>query len=121
MVTPPTVLLEDDLMFGSRVRAALAGLPVRSVYRLDQLLPALGESGATTVILNLSGAPPPTLAAVQALRAAGPVRIIGILGHKERAERAAAKLAGCQVILPHSAVSTRLRALVSNRAAAQAR
>jgi DNA-binding NarL/FixJ family response regulator len=113
MATTATVLLEDDLMFGSRVRAALAGLPVRSVYRLDQLLAAVGESGATTVILNLSGGPAPKLAAVQALRAAGPVRIIGILGHKERAERAAAKLAGCQVILPHSAVSTRLRNLLA--------
>jgi hypothetical protein len=113
MAPTATVLLEDDLMFGSRVRAALVGLPVRSVFRLDQLLPAVGESGAATVILNLSGGPPPKLAAVQALRAAGQVRIIGVLGHKERAERAAAKLAGCHVILPHSAVSTRLRALVA--------
>lgn len=113
MDAPDVVLLEDNLIFGSRIRAALKGVPLRSVYRLDSLVAAAQQAAATTVILDLSGGAPDRLAAVRALRATTRARIIGIAGHKERAVRAAAAQAGCHAVLPHSAVPVRLQGVIA--------
>jgi len=119
MPSDQTVLiLEDDLFFGSRVRAALAGLKVRSVFRLDALPEVVRREHPRAIILNLSGGAPEKLEMVRTLRAAGAARIIGVAGHKERAVRSRALEAGCHTILPHSAVPVRLRQLVNQAAPA---
>ncbi len=107
------LVLEDNLIFGSRVRAALSGLPMQSVYRLEGLAAAVQANRPRVVIVDVSGGPLDKLRAIAALRAAGIEKIIGIAGHKERAVRARAVSAGCHTVLPHSAVPTRLRMLVT--------
>ncbi len=109
---PAALILEDDLFFGSRVRAALAGLPVRSVYSLDALPEAVRTDPPRAIILNLSGGAPEKLQMVRTLRAAGAARIIGVAGHKERALRTQALEAGCHAVLPHSAIPVRLPSLL---------
>lgn len=113
MSVPDVVLLEDNLIFGSRIRAALPDVAMRTVYRLDGLVPAVQQVAAATVILDLGGGAPERLDAVRMLRATTTARIVGIIGHKERAGRIAAAQAGCHVVLPHSAVPVRLKAIVA--------
>jgi ActR/RegA family two-component response regulator len=103
----PVVALVDDLMFLSRIReaAARAGVAVRAVRTVEDALSAC-RAGAGRVIVDLDSPRLPAmdaLIALQADSALASVQRIGFFSHVETERAAAARAAGCEVVLPRSA------------------
>jgi DNA-binding NarL/FixJ family response regulator len=110
------VVLEDDLLFLSRIREAAGAQPVRVARSTAALLEACRADPAAMVVADLDS---PRLRAVEAIRAlrqdpagAG-IRVVGFFSHvhAERAQEAIA--AGADQVLPRSAFVRDLPSLVA--------
>jgi hypothetical protein len=113
------VVLEDDLMFLSRIREAAKASAVEvRVARNAAALLAACEAGATGVIASLDSARLPVLDAVRALRADARFSALPVTGylshvHAERAQEA--RGAGFDRVLARSAFVAALPDLVAGR------
>jgi DNA-binding NarL/FixJ family response regulator len=115
------VAFVDDLMLLSRVREAARALDVevRGMRRVPDLLEACRHS-PTVVLIDLDSARLPSTEALTALRSAGHLESIPVVGffshvHPERA-RTAQEL-GCARVLPRSAFVQELPSLLKSAAA----
>ena len=111
------VVIEDDLMFLSRIREAAkaTGAEVK-VARNAAALVAACEAGATGVLANLDS---PRLAAVEAVRTLradarfAAVPVVGYLSHVHADRAQEARAAGFDRVLARSAFVQELPALVA--------
>ena len=98
------LLLCDDLIFTSRITgtAKALGLSVGVARDVAGLLRMAKSSPPTCVLLDLHfpGLDLPTLLAE--LRAIGPMRVVGYGSHVDAATLHAARVAGCDPVLPRS-------------------
>ena len=102
--TRPVVAFVPDLMDRSRIEIAsrTAGRPVDFVARPDDLVTAVAR-GATFVIVDLAPA-----GVLDVLPRLGRAHTVGFASHVDKALLAAARKAGCDEVLPRSAVFRRL-------------
>jgi CheY-like chemotaxis protein len=109
------VVLVPDLFFATRVATTAARVGVTlETPAPREALDAIRRRPPDLVILDLR-APGDPLALVRALKAdavTGRVPVIGFYPHVERALREAALAAGVDHVLPHSAFTARLAALL---------
>ena len=113
------VAVVPDLFFATRISATAAQVGVRldlppSGAALEAALEAIRAAAPALVILDLH-APGDPLALARALRAdpaTRTLRVIGFYSHVDRALRAAALEAGLDEVLPRSAFTARLPALL---------
>jgi DNA-binding response OmpR family regulator len=98
MATSHVALVSDDLMFASRLRAALAG-------KVDVSVVASGDAlEAGTVFVDLNDDVEARLALIASLRARGGVRVIGFCQHDERAVRVQAMERGADQVVTNAAL-----------------
>jgi CheY-like chemotaxis protein len=116
------LVLEDDLLFLSRIREAAGSMPVRAVRSAAALVEACRSAASPLVVANLDS---PRLQAPQAIRAlrqdpagAG-VEVVAFFSHvhAERAREAIA--AGADRVLSRSAFVRELGALLKSGAPAE--
>jgi CheY-like chemotaxis protein len=108
------VALMDDLFFQMKVAetAKHLGLELKVATNGDALL-ALLEPSPNLVIVDLNARSQP-LAAIERLRAAQKdLRVIGFLSHVQRDLAAQAEAAGCNEVMPRSAFTQNLAAILS--------
>lgn len=108
------VALMDDLFFQMKVAetAKHLGLELKVATNGDALLELL-EPAPNLVIVDLNARSQP-LAAVERLRAAHKdLRIVGFLSHVQRDLAAQAQAAGCSEVMPRSAFTQNLAAILS--------
>ena len=103
IVTPPGLLLSDDLIFASRIAGAAraAGLEVRQVRSADQLADTARRLGVRGVIVDLAFPGLDLTALMQQLRGMG-ARVIAYGPHVDAELLRSARAAGCAVVLPRS-------------------
>jgi len=109
------VALVADLMFGSRIREAAAGAPVRTARKIEGLLEACRSEPPTIVLVDLDDDRIQPLDAVRALRAdaaTSALPVIGFVSHVNGARAQEALAAGCTRVLARSAFVVELPALV---------
>lgn len=113
------VAVVPDLFFAARIAGAAEHLPVTlETPAPGEAFEAIRRSPPGLVILDLH-APGDPLSLVRALRADPATRtvpIVGFYAHVDRALRAAALAAGLNQVLPRSAFSARLAALLTGEA-----
>jgi CheY-like chemotaxis protein len=108
------VALMDDLFFQMKVAetAKHLGLELRVATNGDALLELL-EPSPKLVIVDLNARSQP-LAVVERVRAAHKdLRVIGFLSHVQRDLAAQAQAAGCNEVMPRSAFTQNLAAILS--------
>ena len=108
------VALMDDLFFQMKVAetAKHLGLELKVATNGDALLSLL-EPAPNLVIVDLNARSQP-LGAIERLRAAQKdLRIIGFLSHVQRDLAAQAEAAGCNEVMPRSAFTQNLAAILS--------
>lgn len=108
------VALMDDLFFQMKVAetAKHLGLELKVATNGDALLELL-EPAPNLVIVDLNSRSEP-LAAVERLRAAQKdLRVVGFLSHVQRDLAAQAQAAGCSEVMPRSAFTQNLAAILS--------
>jgi DNA-binding NarL/FixJ family response regulator len=108
------VALMDDLFFQMKVAetAKHLGLELKVATNGDALLELL-EPAPNLVIVDLNARSQP-LAAVVRLRAAQKdLRVVGFLSHVQRDLAAQAQAAGCSEVMPRSAFTQNLAAILS--------
>jgi len=108
------VALMDDLFFQMKVAetAKHLGLELKVASNGDALLGLL-EPSPNLVIVDLNARSQP-LAAIERLRAAQKdLRVIGFLSHVQRDLAAQAEAAGCNEVMPRSAFTQNLAAILS--------
>ncbi|MGC2529771.1 MAG: hypothetical protein WA639_18630 [Candidatus Acidiferrum sp.] len=108
------VALMDDLFFQMKVAetAKHLGLELKVATNGDALLELL-EPAPILVIVDLNARSQP-LAAVERLRAAHKdLRVVGFLSHVQRDLAAQAQAAGCSEVMPRSAFTQNLAAILS--------
>jgi CheY-like chemotaxis protein len=108
------VALMDDLFFQMKVAetAKQLGLELKVATNGDALLSLL-EPAPNLVIVDLNARSQP-LGAIERLRAAQKdLRIIGFLSHVQRDLAAQAEAAGCNEVMPRSAFTQNLAAILS--------
>lgn len=108
------VALMDDLFFQMKVAetAKHLGLELKVATNGDALLGLL-EPSPNLVIVDLNARSEP-LAAIERLRAARKdLRVIGFLSHVQRDLAAQAEAAGCNEVMPRSAFTQNLAAILS--------
>lgn len=108
------VALMDDLFFQMKVAetAKHLGLELKVATNGDALLGLL-EPSPNLVIVDLNARSQP-LAAIERLRAARKdLRVIGFLSHVQRDLAAQAEAAGCNEVMPRSAFTQNLAAILS--------
>ena len=108
----PLVVLVRDLVFRSKIHAAAErqGVPLRLAPRGSTLAEALAGLEHPTVLADLGE--PGLLEQVRAAKAAGPVRVIGYLGHLQEALMAEARQAGVDEVLTRGQFVARLDSLL---------
>jgi DNA-binding NarL/FixJ family response regulator len=107
------VALMDDLFFQMKVleTAKHLGLELKVATNGDALL-ALLEPAPSLVIVDLNARSQP-LAAIERVRAAQKdLRVIGFLSHVQRDLAAQAQAAGCNEVMPRSAFTENLSAIL---------
>ncbi|HTQ62719.1 MAG TPA: hypothetical protein VMI32_21005 [Candidatus Solibacter sp.] len=108
------VALMDDLFFQMKVAetAKHLGLELKVATNADALLGLL-EPVPDLVIVDLNARSQP-LAAIERLRAAQKeLRVVGFLSHIQRDLAAQAQAAGCNEVMPRSAFTQNLSAILS--------
>ena len=108
------VALMDDLFFQMKVAetAKHLGLELKVATNGDALLGLL-EPSPNLVIVDLNARSQP-LAAIERLRAARKdLRVIGFLSHVQHDLAAQAEAAGCNEVMPRSAFTQNLAAILS--------
>lgn len=108
------VALMDDLFFQMKVAetAKQLGLELRVAANGDALL-GLMEPSPNLVIVDLNARSQP-LAAIARLRAAQKdLRVVGFLSHVQRDLAAQAQAAGCSEVMPRSAFTQNLAAILA--------
>ncbi len=108
------VALMDDLFFQMKVAetAKHLGLELKVATHGNALLELL-EPAPNLVIVDLNARSQP-LAAVERLRAAHKdLRVVGFLSHVQRDLAAQAQAAGCSEVMPRSAFTQNLAAILS--------
>ncbi|MGC1617976.1 MAG: hypothetical protein WA765_05755 [Candidatus Acidiferrum sp.] len=108
------VALMDDLFFQMKVAetAKHLGLELKVATNGDALLGLL-EPAPNLVIVDLNARSQP-LAAVERLRATQKdLRVVGFLSHLQRDLAAQAQAAGCSEVMPRSAFTQNLAAILS--------
>lgn len=113
---PAIVVAGDDLLFSSRLSAALdtLGYHPRVVRTLDALEAALAE-GPAAAIFNLASV---QLDAITAIRRAKTqagtqgIPFLGFCGHADRARQAAARAAGCDLVTSNGEIAGDLSRLL---------
>jgi DNA-binding NarL/FixJ family response regulator len=108
------VALMDDLFFQMKIAetAKHLGLELKVATNGNALLELL-EPAPNLVIVDLNARSQP-LAAVERLRAAHKdLRVVGFLSHVQRDLAAQAQAAGCSEVMPRSAFTQNLAAILS--------
>jgi DNA-binding NarL/FixJ family response regulator len=108
------VAMMDDLFFQMKVAetAKHLGLEFKVATNGDALLGLL-QSAPNLVIVDLNARSQP-LAAIERVRAAQKdLRVIGFLSHVQRDLAAQAQAAGCSEVMPRSAFTQNLAAILS--------
>jgi DNA-binding NarL/FixJ family response regulator len=108
------VALMDDLFFQMKVAetAKHLGLELKVATNADALLGLL-EPAPKLVIVDLNSRSQP-LAAIERVRAAQKhLRVIGFLSHVQRDLATQAQVAGCDEVMPRSAFTQNLAAILS--------
>jgi len=108
------VALMDDLFFQMKVAetAKHLGVEFKVAANADALLSAL-ETSPNLVIVDLNARSNP-IQAIERLRAAkNEVRIVAFLSHVQKELAARAQAAGCNEVLPRSAFTQNLAAILS--------
>ncbi|MHB8500877.1 MAG: response regulator [Candidatus Acidiferrales bacterium] len=108
------VALMDDLFFQMKVAetAKHLGLELKVAANGDALMGLL-EPAPNLVIVDLNARSQP-LAAIERVRAAQKdLRVIGFLSHVQRDLAAQAEAAGCNEVMPRSAFTQNLAAILS--------
>ncbi len=109
------VALMDDLFFQMKVAetAKHLGLELKVANTGDAFLGLL-EPAPNLVIVDLNARSQP-LAAIERLRVAQKdLRVIGFLSHMQRDLAAQAQVAGCNEVMPRSAFTQNLAAILSS-------
>lgn len=108
------VALMDDLFFQMKLAetAKQLGIAVKVVTNAEALLEEVKAAPAVVIVdLNARGGP---VQAVERLRAAGnSTRIVGFLSHVQTELATRAKAAGCDEVMPRSALTLNLAAILS--------
>jgi DNA-binding NarL/FixJ family response regulator len=108
------VALMDDLFFQMKIAetAKHLGLELKVATNGDALLELL-EPAPNLVIVDLNARSQP-LAAIERLRAAQKdLRVVGFLSHVQRDLAAQAQAAGCSEVMPRSAFTQNMAAILS--------
>jgi hypothetical protein len=97
-----------DLVFRSKIHAAAErlGIPFRFTPRSGSLEQAVREAGGGTLLVDL--AQPGVLDEVRAARLAGPLRVVGFLGHLQTDLMDEAAAAGVDEVLTRGQLVSRL-------------
>jgi DNA-binding NarL/FixJ family response regulator len=98
------LLLCDDLIFTSRITgtAKALGLAVGAARDVAGLLRMAKQAPPTCVLLDLQFPGLDLLALLGELRSLGPMRVVGYGSHVDAATLHAARVAGCDPVLPRS-------------------
>jgi len=109
-------IVVDDLIFLSKIEdtARMVGLVVK-VVGPGQLVKESEGRSATAVLIDLNHRSGKALEAIRALKGEsrkGAVRVIGYLSHVQTDLAAAAREAGCDLLLPRSAFAQQLPGLL---------
>ena len=98
------LLLCDDLIFTSRITgtAKALGLAVGAARDVAGLLRAARQAPPTCVLLDLQFPGLELVTLLAELRAIGPMRVVGYGSHVDAATLHAARVAGCDPVLPRS-------------------
>ena len=104
MSTPLGLLLCDDLIFSSRITgtAKALGLIVNTARDIASLSRMARNEPPTCVLLDLQHPQLDLVALLIELRAIGPMRVVGYGSHVDAATLHAARVAGCDPVLPRS-------------------
>jgi len=110
------LIVVDDLIFLSKIEetARLVGLAAK-VVDPDRLMEESGRESATAVLLDLNHRSGKALEVIRALKSnpgEGVAPVIGYLSHVQTDLAAAAREAGCDVVLPRSAFVQQLPGLL---------
>jgi DNA-binding response OmpR family regulator len=113
---PAIVVAGDDLLFSSRIAAALDSLGYRPlvVRTLDALVDALAEAPAAA-ILNLASVRLDAIAAIRRAKTDTGTRrvpLLGFCGHADVSLQAAARAAGCDLVASNGEVTGNLSRLL---------
>jgi len=108
----PLVVAVRDLVFRSKIHAAAErqGVPLRLAPRGSTLAEAIAGLEHPTVLADLGE--PGLIDQVRAVKAAGPVRVIGFLGHLQEGLMAEARAAGVDEVLTRGQFVVRLDSLL---------
>jgi len=108
------VALMDDLFFQMKLAetAKHLGVEVKVATTADALMPLL-DSPPKLLIVDLNSRSQP-IAAIERLRAAkSGVRVVGFLSHVQTELAAQARAAGCDEVMPRSAFTQNLTAILA--------
>ena len=108
------VALMDDLFFQMKLAetAKHLGVEVKVAATADALLPLL-DPAPKLLIVDLNSRSQP-IAAIERLRAAkNGVRVVGFLSHVQTELAAQARAAGCDEVMPRSAFTQNLAAILA--------
>jgi CheY-like chemotaxis protein len=99
------LLLSDDLLFISRIAgtARAAGVEMTAVRTADELLYQARTKAPACVLLDLQNPGLDVGDVVRNLKSEGGPHIVGYGSHVDTATLAAARAAGCDLVLPRSA------------------
>jgi DNA-binding NtrC family response regulator len=115
--TGSALVVAENLFFGVRIEAALAkmGWTVRSAGTPEQAAEAAREGAFDLAIVEFGGRKFDACAVTVALKAeSAAITVLGFMPHVRLLEaHGAAKDAGCDLLIPNSAVSTRLPEIVA--------
>ena len=108
----PLVVVVRDLVFRSKIHAAAErqGVALRLAPRGSTLAEAIAGIDHPTVVADLGEAG--LLEQIRSAKAAGPVRVIGFLGHLQEGLMAEARAAGVDEVLTRGQFVARLESLL---------
>lgn len=98
MPGPNVALVSSDLLFASRLRAALAGIAQVALVAGDDV------PTASTVFVDLNDRVEDRLTVIRTLRASGGAQIIGFCQHDERSVRVRAMEQGADQVVTNGAL-----------------
>lgn len=104
-----TILVEDNLMFAMSLEPALRrlGYEVRTLAGGASAVEQIAVAAPDVVFVNLASGPYPGADLVRALReqeSGNRVPVVGYAGHVERHLFIAGREAGCDLVVPNSAI-----------------
>lgn len=109
----------DDMFFASKIRAAAeeGGLTVRFVKSTQQLEIAIGDQASSLVIIDLESNRVDPIQGIKTLKSSvlASVPIVGFLSHVHLDLKRQAEAAGCDYVLPRSAFTAKLPAILQGR------